>query len=122
MLQQYLPFTVLKQTCCWMIPIGSTFELQQYLPFTVLKRINGICCYVNRFCWLQQYLPFTVLKQCSLFFYFSLISYIFATVLTVYGIIRKIKYSKINKNHGICRGFLFPSFSDYFLHTKTHIM
>ena len=28
-----------------------------------------------------------------------------ATELTVYGIIRKIKYSKINKNHGICRGF-----------------
>ena len=42
--------------------------------------------------------------------------------LTVYGIIRKIKYSKINKNHGICRGFLFPSFSDYFVRIKPHIM
>lgn len=45
-----------------------------------------------------------------------------ATALTVYGIIRKIKYSKINKNHGICRGFLFPSFSDYFVRAKPHIM
>ena len=45
-----------------------------------------------------------------------------ATTPTVYGIIRKIKYSKINKNHGKCRGFLFPSFSDYFARIKPHIM
>jgi hypothetical protein len=45
-----------------------------------------------------------------------------ATAPTVYGIIRKIKYSKINKNHGKCRGFLFPSFSDYFVRIKPHIM
>lgn len=47
---------------------------------------------------------------------------IVAVVLTVYSIIRKIKYSKNNKNHGFGRGFLFPSFSDYFVRAKSHIM
>ena len=38
-------------------------RLQQYLPFTVLKQHNSVitgCLTTN---WLQQYLPFTVLKH-----------------------------------------------------------
>ena len=86
-LQQYLPFTVLKQE----MEIKVTeiwFMLQQYLPFTVLKRnmrlkimwlklkvatvltVYGIetdflyfeTVPTNQFV-LQQYLPFTVLKR-----------------------------------------------------------
>ena len=70
---------------------------------------------------LQQHLSFTVLKLCP---WNGNHRYVFfvATAPTVYGIIRKIKYSKNYKNHGICRGFLFPSFSDYFVRAKPHIM
>ena len=37
MLQQYLPFTVLKLTEKAQEEFGATVSLQQYLPFTVLK-------------------------------------------------------------------------------------
>ena len=39
MLQQYLPFTVLKRYSAERE--RYTQELQQYLPFTVLKRMDG---------------------------------------------------------------------------------
>ena len=83
LLQQYLPFTVLKQeyrTAYW-----AWCELQQYLPFTVLKPkaggrtlVDRPCCnstyrlrywnfrnrnYFDETYMLQQYLPFTVLKR-----------------------------------------------------------
>ena len=59
MLQQYLPFTVLKPITVLIKLICAM--LQQYLPFTVLKLI--FCEVVNNFTSrLQQYLPFTVLK------------------------------------------------------------
>ena len=63
MLQQYLPFTVLKpiyRQC------STTNEksLQQYLPFTVLKLV-AVSTRKFSFRQLQQYLPFTVLKPSS---------------------------------------------------------
>ena len=42
MLQQYLPFTVLKLTEKAQEEFGATVSLQQYLPFTVLKRFSNI--------------------------------------------------------------------------------
>ena len=60
-LQQYLPFTVLKQFLNPQLE-HNWLELQQYLPFTVLK----LSLYENKTSkiktQLQQYLPFTVLK------------------------------------------------------------
>ena len=38
MLQQYLPFTVLKLKGRYYEYIAPTVALQQYLPFTVLKQ------------------------------------------------------------------------------------
>ena len=68
MLQQYLPFTVLKQSSDGTKEYKkSEFLLQQYLPFTVLKR--------KRYC-RSQYIRFRVV----------------ATVLTVYGIETTNKY------------------------------
>ena len=83
MLQQYLPFTVLKQfnedfgdtiDGC-----NSTYRLRYWNTAASLQKIESIFR-------LQQYLPFTVLKPnefsisfCDNFFYV-------ATVLTVYGI------------------------------------
>ena len=66
MLQQYLPFTVLKPTN--IESVGRVIQLQQYLPFTVLKRIfckiNSSHDYPPE---LQQYLPFTVCdKGCEI--------------------------------------------------------
>ena len=67
MLQQYLPFTVLKPQ--EISPRRGNFrsQLQQYLPFTVLKLWNLSCLLKSNGCRLQQYLPFTVLKQNSEF-------------------------------------------------------
>ena len=63
MLQQYLPFTVLKQTTIFFISIVRFDALQQYLPFTVLKRFTfSLHRYYMSIFLLQQYLPFTVLK------------------------------------------------------------
>ena len=59
--------------------------LQQYLPFTVLKlKASGRTAWVGC-CTLQQYLPFTVLKLVSIRYLFKIHSEV-ATVLTVYGI------------------------------------
>ena len=63
MLQQYLPFTVLKPME-YLLDIHIIHKkLQQYLSFTVLKRNlalrDPITIDVDS---LQQYLPFTVLK------------------------------------------------------------
>ena len=58
MLQQYLPFTVLKLECYY-YPLKILYSLQQYLPFTVLKPTNTL---------------------------FSHLILSVATVLTVYGI------------------------------------
>ena len=88
------------------------------LLFTVLKLIS--ICFVNSsFFSLQQRLLLAVLKYCA--------DRIRAWELSCKSTYRlwyykKIKYSKINKNHGKCRGFLFPSFSDYFVRAKPHIM
>ena len=58
--------------------------LQQYLPFTVLKR--SLCLReCSRYTRLQQYLPFTVLKLLHIHHFYSIYIHV-ATVLTVYGI------------------------------------
>ena len=64
MLQQYLPFTVLKRTEMYQFVrlLQMLLELQQYLPFTVLKPNEGKLAIKVNIDELQQYLPFTVLK------------------------------------------------------------
>ena len=59
--------------------------LQQSLPFTVLKHESKKVIWNQRLKWLQQSLPFTVLKR---WFFTRIVSVYFrvATVLTVYGI------------------------------------
>ena len=107
MLQQYLPFTVLKRlfdpTECLTFCVATVLTvygietckisyaamlkaaLQQYLPFTVLKHPKLITNYIEKISLLQQYLPFTVLKQRIIYIRFMDV-YKVATVLTVYGI------------------------------------
>ena len=58
--------------------------MQQYLPFTVLKLVDSFLVF-REASKLQQYLPFTVLKP-SLVVEYSPVTFIVATVLTVYGI------------------------------------
>ena len=86
--------------------------LQQYLPFTVLKPYSAGCqSYTSSPCvatvltvygietlaplfesslveekQLQQYLPFTVLKLVSIYWFVMIMMNMVATVLTVYGI------------------------------------
>ena len=109
MLQQYLPFTVLKPS--YLSRLDATgLKLQQYLPFTVLKPSFYFYSF-NFFKALQQYLPFTVLKHINSFWHIRTIRlngcnstyrlrywnqitrlhneeslHYVATVLTVYGI------------------------------------
>ena len=59
--------------------------LQQYLPFTVLKHLIGIP-FILPLLKLQQYLPFTVLKLNPSTKLPTCVRYMVATVLTVYGI------------------------------------
>ena len=93
---------------------GKTKEIkQQYSPFTVLKLCYcGFCEFHNVFP-LQQYLPFTV---------YSINSSSWFKSVNVKWIGLKFEFNRNDKNHGICRGFLFPSFSDYFVRAKPHIM
>ena len=72
-LQQYLPFTVLKQIHI-VYDVTNTFKLQQYLPFTVLKRSPNLDTTFDGSTLLQQYLPFTVLKQLMCFITIQIIS------------------------------------------------
>ena len=86
MLQQYLPFTVLKHIAMEDVR-NAKIELQQYLPFTVLKpclRYNPLGFHILHK--LQQYLPFTVLKPSSCKISGIRATALVATVLTVYGI------------------------------------
>ena len=62
MLQQYLPFTVLKLATIDSMSLRIATTLQQYLPFTVLKR-NYLCYIFLLSVALQQYLPFTVCDE-----------------------------------------------------------
>ena len=84
LLQQYLPFTVLKQIFEGRRLCTIVCRLQQYLPFTVLKRSIEIVATVITA--LQQYLPFTVLKPMYVNSKNIISSLEVATVLTVYGI------------------------------------
>ena len=92
MLQQYLPFTVLKHTkftfgilfFCLVATVLTVYGietymlkfyylvelLQQYLPFTVLKQKENsqLVTFIMK---LQQYLPFTVLKHLMILIKFS---------------------------------------------------
>ena len=83
-LQQYLPFTVLKRNQQIQCMLGILRQLQQYLPFTVLKQVTPVTlpCLSSK---LQQYLPFTVLKRPSKSNLCARLANV-ATVLTVYGI------------------------------------
>ena len=107
LLQQHLPFTVLKPTNTisfvvilvataltvygietFFHPLLCYFKtiklLQQHLPFTVLKPIEiEIKC--SQLFTLQQHLPFTVLKQSPELLTFLVAAKV-ATALTVYGI------------------------------------
>ena len=83
-LQQYLPFTVLKR-CNERTRLAYMDALQQYLPFTVLKLSLTREWYSFCFLGLQQYLPFTVLKPVEVIAFIERINHV-ATVLTVYGI------------------------------------
>ena len=61
MLQQLLPFTVLKPSR--QLPLRQArHKLQQLLPFTVLKRNYNDLLLLRVHYKLQQLLPFTVLK------------------------------------------------------------
>ena len=86
MLQQLLPFTVLKPWKNCKIRQSHALLLQQLLPFTVLKRPRfrlGVLLHTK----LQQLLPFTVLKLFHDREENIIIQVIFvATALTVYGI------------------------------------
>ena len=82
-LQQYLPFTVLKLKITINIQRNASKWLQQYLPFTVLKLQQIVFNRLFRSIWLQQYLPFTVLKLMANSLPDGLPV---ATVPTVYGI------------------------------------
>ena len=63
LLQQYLPFTVLKPFKIFRRNFKFNALLQQYLPFTVLKPNNVPQSTDKSNSKLQQYLPFTVLKH-----------------------------------------------------------
>ena len=62
MLQQYLPFTVLKHCTNTNVLRRIGLSLQQYLPFTVLKQHSISLSTGKSISELQQHLPFTVLK------------------------------------------------------------
>ena len=62
LLQQHLPFTVLKLTEAAIIINISLLMLQQHLPFTVLKPDKKLFNLLKACIALQQHLPFTVLK------------------------------------------------------------
>ena len=84
MLQQLLPFTVLKLLLTvWKGQFN--YELQQLLPFTVLK-LQIFLLNLYRFTGLQQLLPFTVLKQVEQGRSSVETRAFVATALTVYGI------------------------------------
>ena len=110
LLQQYLPFTVLKLLPVAFVVVVAFLVLQQYLPFTVLKLhyllsglwlLKSVATVLTVYgietlhtSWLepiffeglQQYLPFTVLKLNKFFHLSFTICANVATVLTVYGI------------------------------------
>ena len=88
MLQQCLPFTVLKPEQAAKVIHHNYMELQQCLPFTVLKPEGTILIRSDQV-QLQQCLPFTVLKLKILLG--LKIRFLVATVLTVYGIETSIK-------------------------------
>ena len=84
MLQQYLPFTVLKQGK----PVGCVVSLSLVATVLTVYGIETLIEFSIRSLsqrWLQQYLPFTVLKL-SFILASSKPFSIVATVLTVYGI------------------------------------
>ena len=59
LLQQHLPFTVLKRLL-FLRCQANTILLRQHLPFTVLKRVKVYDFCFKHFTWLRQHLPFTV--------------------------------------------------------------
>ena len=61
-LQQHLPFTVLKLFEKIFLRFDIQQKLQQHLPFTVLKLSFKPCLFTTTYKQLQQHLPFTVLK------------------------------------------------------------
>ena len=86
MLQQYLPFTVLKLCGCYCI--RST----RFNAVATVLTVYGIETYNTRwfnkrlfYCRLQQHLPFTVLKLLRLSIVARNYAWV-ATALTVYGI------------------------------------
>ena len=69
-----------------MTPLATdAVVLQQYLPFTVLKPSAVSASFITWSAALQQYLPFTVLKLIKLHIICNNFLKV-ATVLTVYGI------------------------------------
>ena len=60
--------------------------LQQHLPFTVLKLVSPPILYDKDIYLLQQHLPFTVLKRAIFGDCLHILPHLVATALTVYGI------------------------------------
>ena len=95
MLQQYLPFTVLKPTTSYSFFSNST-SLQQYLPFTVLKHImqrswnqrNDSCNSTYRLRYWNSSINNPSTKAT-----------IVATVLTVYGIETTCEFHIVSRNN-----------------------
>ena len=83
MLQQYLPFTVLKLLRIHSVAVTAG-KLQQCLPFTVLKLTSNSHVVLTLDIMLQQCLPFTVLKLCTRYktktFYKSVATVLIVTI------------------------------------------
>ena len=86
-MQQYLPFTVLKQETtrhlCFGISVSVATVLTVYGIETVSKLYETT---IQSRIMLQQYLPFTVLKLKIQIYQIAMMLTPVATVLTVYGI------------------------------------
>ena len=85
LLQQHLPFTVLKPSAESASFITASAVLQQHLPFTVLKHKTNVASRDCHIASLQQHLPFTVLKR-GVTGVNQHTNIPVATALTVYGI------------------------------------
>ena len=94
MLQQYLPFTVLKPSRQRRTNFKPNFKLQQYLPFTVLKR-----CEKPNVCVELLSLVAIVFTACGIETLKLLrklpILWIVATVLTIFGMWCMMRITKI---------------------------
>mgnify|MGYP000982830544 CR=1 FL=1 len=99
MLQQYLPFTVLKLTTILVSPqTSSNFVATVPTVYGIETLYHGPLLLLG--CELQQYLPFTVLKRPFLRAIYRRMESV-ATVPTVYGIETLLKIRIMFKSFGV---------------------